>query len=581
MTAPKPSQKRRPPARTVSAAPDRTLVWLYAGLLLVTLAAYFPAWHGGPLWDDDAHLTRVDLRSAAGLWRIWFDVGATQQYYPVAHSAFWVMHALWGDATLGYHLVNIILHATSAWMLIVILRRLNIPGAILAGIIFALHPVHVESVAWMTELKNTLSGALYLLAALLYLRFDTERKRFHYLAALAVFVLAILTKSVTASLPAALLVTFWWQRGRLRLREDVRPLLPFFGLAIAGGLFTAFVERTQVGAEGAAFQIPFLARLVIAGRAFWFYLAKLAWPSDLIFVYPRWAPVSTPALLVWPAAALLLAAGLWMLRRRTRGPLAAILFFAGTLFPALGFVNVYPFKYSFVADHFQYLASIGIIALAAAGLTLLARRWSHERNALTALALVFGVPLGALTFHQSAQYADAETLYRATLARNPDAWLAHINLGFVYLRQQRFELALAETREAIRLEPGLSQAQNNLGSAYLGLNRIDEAVAAFRLARQLKPDDAQVQHNLALALQRSADAMQDRADVAGAIGAYRESLALDPANPEAHHNLGSAFARLGRWPEAIAEFEATLRLNPSSERAARHLAQARAQAAIK
>src|SRR6478672_9334556 len=152
-------------------------------LLIVTLAAYYPAWHGGVLWDDNAHLTRPELQSTAGLWRIWFDVGATQQYYPVAHSAFWLMHALWGDATIGYHLVNIVLHATSAWMLVVILRRLNIPGAILAGLIFALHPVHVESVAWMTELKNTLSGAFFLVAAFWYLRFDLERKRFHYGAA--------------------------------------------------------------------------------------------------------------------------------------------------------------------------------------------------------------------------------------------------------------------------------------------------------------------------------------------------------------------------------------------------------------
>jgi tetratricopeptide (TPR) repeat protein len=578
MSAPKKSQKRRAAA---PAAPDRTLLWLYGGLLLVTLAAYFPAWHGAPLWDDDAHLTRVDLQSVAGLWRIWFDVGATQQYYPVAHSAFWLMHALWGDATLGYHLVNIVLHATSAWMLVVILRRLNIPGAILAGIIFALHPVHVESVAWMTELKNTLSGAFYLLAALFYLRFDAERKRFHYSAALVVFALALLTKSVTATLPAALLVVFWWQRGRLRRHEDVRPLLPFFGLAIVAGLFTAFVERTQVGAEGAAFQIPFLARCVIAGRAVWFYLAKLIWPVNLIFVYPRWTPDTAPALLVWPAAALLLGIVVWQVRRRTRAPLAAMLFFVGTLFPALGFVNVYPFKYSFVADHFQYLASIGVITLAAAGLTVLARRWASEPNALAGLALILGLPLGVMTFHQSAQYADAETLYRATLAKNPDAWLAHINLGYVYLRQQRFELAVAETREAIRLNPDLPQAQNNLGSAYLGLNQADQAVAAFRQARQLKPDDAEVRHNLALALQRSADAMQDRADIPGAIAAYQESLQLDPANPEAHHNLGSAFARLSRWPEAIAEFEATLRLNPSSERAARHLAQAKAQAGIK
>lgn len=578
MTAAKPSKKNRP---APAASPDRTLLWLYAGLVLITLAAYSPAWHGLPLWDDDAHLTRVDLQSVPGLWRIWFDLGATQQYYPVAHSAFWLMHALWGDATFGYHLVNILLHASSAWLLVVILKRLNIPGAILAGLIFAVHPVHVESVAWMTELKNALSGALYLLAALFYLRFDTNRKTGAYRTALVLFVLALLTKSVTASLPAALLVVFWWQRGRLRWQEDAVPLLPFFALGVGAGLFTAFVERTHVGAEGVAFQIPFLARLVIAGRATWFYLAKLVWPADLIFIYPRWTPDASPSLLIWPAAVLLLLAGLWALRSRTRGPLAAMLFFVGTLFPALGFVNVYPFRYSFVADHFQYLASIGVIALATAGLTLLARRWAKDREGLVALALVIGLPLAGLTYQQSAEYADAETLYRTTIAKNPDAWLAHINLGYVYLQQQRYELALSETNEALRLNPDLPQAQNNLGTAYLALNRIDEAIAAFRQARQLKPEDVQVRQNLALALQRSGDALQDRADIAGAIPIYQESLQLDPANPETHHNLGSAFARLSRWAEAIAEFEATLRINPSSERAARHLAQAKAQAGIK
>ena len=169
----------------------------------MTLVAYYPAWHGGLLWDDDAHITRVDLRSVEGLWRIWFDVGATQQDYPVTHSAFWVLHRLFGEATLGYHLVNISPHATAAFLAAVILRRLAVPGAVLAAFIFALHPVHVESVAWITELKNTLSGVFYLGAALAYLRFDTDRQRQSYALALVLFALALLSKTVTATLPAA------------------------------------------------------------------------------------------------------------------------------------------------------------------------------------------------------------------------------------------------------------------------------------------------------------------------------------------------------------------------------------------
>ena len=164
------------------------------------------------------------------------------------------MHRLWGDDTLGYHLVNIALHATSAFLLLVILRRLAVPGAAIAALIFALHPVQVESVAWMTELKNTLSGAFYFSAALAYLTFDATRRRAWYGAAVALFLLAIFSKTVTATLPAALLVVFWWKRGTLRWREDVWPTLPLFVAGLASGAGTAWLERTQIGADGPAFQ---------------------------------------------------------------------------------------------------------------------------------------------------------------------------------------------------------------------------------------------------------------------------------------------------------------------------------------
>ena len=235
MSSRKSKQKSTRPAVAVAPPLDRTIWIVWVSLLAVTLAAYAPAWRGGMLWDDDAHLTRATLQSLHGLWRIWFEPGATQQYYPVAHSAFWIMHRLWGDDTLGYHLVNIVLHATSATLVAVILRRLRVPGALLAATIFALHPIQVESVAWMTELKNTLSGVLYLGAFLAYLQFDRDRGRHWYLLALVLFVLALLAKTVTATLPAALLVVFWWQRGRLSWRDDVVPLLPFFAIGIGGG----------------------------------------------------------------------------------------------------------------------------------------------------------------------------------------------------------------------------------------------------------------------------------------------------------------------------------------------------------
>ncbi len=199
----------------------------------------------GFIWDDHAHVTRPELRSWYGLFRIWFDLGATQQYYPMLHSAFWVQYWFWDDATLGYHLVNILLHATVAVMVAMILRQLAIPVAYLAAAIFALHPVHVESVAWITELKNTLSAVFYLGSAMVYLRFDQQRRISLYLWALCLFVLS---KTVTATLPAALLLIFWWQRGHLEWKKDIMPLLPFFLIGAVFGIFTSWVERTQIGA---------------------------------------------------------------------------------------------------------------------------------------------------------------------------------------------------------------------------------------------------------------------------------------------------------------------------------------------
>ena len=609
MTAKKP-RRPRGDARQASAAepqpspdlPRPLLVW--GGLVLLALAAYAPAWHGGPLWDDDAHLTREALRSADGLRRIWFDLGATQQYYPVVHSTFWLFHRLWGDHTLGYHLVSIVLHATSALLFALVLRRLAVPGAVLAAALFVVHPVHVESVAWMTELKNTLSAVFYLAAGLLLLRFDRARDRRSWVLALVVFLLALLSKSVTATLPAAMLVVFWWERGRLRWREDAVPLLPFFALGLGAGLFTAWVERTHIGAEGAAFDFTLIERVLIAGRATWFYLGKLVWPAELIFVYPRW-DVSEA---VWwqylyPLGVLALLAVLWQWRGRSRAPLAAALFFIGTLFPALGFFNVYPFIFSFVADHFQYLASLGPLALAAAALTMAAAR-ARVRPAYAAAPIL--VVLAVLTWQQSRQYADAATLYHATLARNPAAWMAHVNLGWLSLRgaadpvHHRAQLEAAEShfRTALRLKSDVPQAHNNLGTTLMRLGRHDEALAAYREAMRLSPDDAEIRHNLGLLLEQMGrsdeavlhareairldpdhaaahlllgNALQSLGRFDVAVEAYQEAIRLNPDDAEARLNLGTALGRLGRSEEAIAELEAALRLDPRSLAARRNL----------
>jgi tetratricopeptide (TPR) repeat protein len=510
-------------------------LWLFASVLLIAVTlSYSPAWNGRPIWDDDAHMTKVELRSLGGLAQIWINPGATQQYYPLVHSVFWLEHKVWGDTIWPYHLVNIFLHALSAFLLWRILLRLKIPGAWLAAGIFALHPVQVESVAWISELKNTLSGALVLSAALLYLRFDESRKRSEYVGALALFALALMSKSVIATLPAALLVIFWWKRGKLVWTRDVVRLLPFFALGVASGVFTAWMERTHIGAQGNQFALSFLDRCLISGRAFWFYLAKLGWPTELSFIYPRWQ-ISQ---LVWwqylfPVLAFVLLVVLWKLRKRYRGPLAAFLLFAGILFPALGFLNVYPFIFSYVADHFQYLASIAIITLASAGITLLLDRFAIPRQPIIryAIPIALLLTLGSLTWRQARTYRDAETLYLTTLQWNPDCWLAHNNLSAILLARGKADEALGHAEKALQLRPDDVEPQVMIGDVLL---------------RKRQPNEA--------------------------IAHYEKALAIRPNYPEGYSHLANAYVIARRFSEGIAQYRKTLRLAPRSLAAHNNLA---------
>jgi len=536
-------------------------------LLAATMLAYQPAWHGRPIWDDDAHLTKPALRSLHGLARIWIEPGATQQYYPLVHSIFWLEHPFWGETTLGYHLVNILLHGLSCLLLWCILRRLAVPGAWLAAAIFALHPIEVESVAWISELKNTLSGALYLGAALAYLEFDRRRGRAAYAGALGLFVLGLMAKSVIATLPAALLVIFWWHRGRLAWRTDVRPLMPFFAVGAAAGIFTAWVERTFIGANGAEFAFSLGERVLIAGRVFWFYLGKILWPADLMFIYPRWT-VDGREWWQWlfPVAAFAFVASLWMLRKRARWPLAAVLFFGGTLFPALGFLNVYPFRFSLVADHFQYLAGLAPITVAAAGLATVAARGGRALKfgscaGTGALLLVLGV----LTWNQTRIYADFGTIWRATLAKNPGCWLARNNLGTVLLYEGRLDEAIASYRAAWELKPDYAEAHYNAGNAYARKGRPAEALAQFEQALALQPDYPEVFLNRGVLL-----AQQGRTD--DALRDFLRGLASRPDYAEAHYNAGIALFQRGRAAEAIAHFERAVAIRADYEEAHRNLA---------
>lgn len=555
--------------------PRAYLVIAAAVIAMATVVAYIPALPGGFIWDDNAHVPRPELRSVHGLFRIWFDIGATQQYYPLLYSSFWAQHRLWGDWPVGYHAVNIALHACVAGLVLVTLRRLlrargfawADEAAFLTAAVFALHPVHAESVAWITEQKNTTSAVFYLLAVLAYLDFDATRRARPYALATVLFAVSLLCKPVTVTLPAAMLVILWWQRGRLSWRRDVLALVPWFALSIASGLLTAYVEHSVVGAQGAEFSLSGAQRLLLSGRAVLFYLSQLIWPAELVFVYPRWV-IDPAAWTQWlyPLGALALMIGALAAARRSRAPLAGFLFFAGSLFPLLGFFNVYLFQYTFVADHFQYLASLGVIALACGGLVMLT---SRVRSPAARLALLAPLPiaLGALTFRQCAMYADSEVLYTTTIQKNPGCWMAHNNLGIMLGSQGRGVEAVDHLRKAMDLNPRYPESRNNLGVVLYGMGRADEAVAAFREALRLKPDYPDALDNLSAALTNAGSTRE-------AVDLSARAVALARENPAYRVNYGIALGAAGRHAESAAQFEEAVRFGPGLAEARWNLAMA-------
>jgi tetratricopeptide (TPR) repeat protein len=584
------------------------------GLVLVTFLAYQPVWHAGFIWDDESYVTdNPALRSVDGLKGIWIKPGTTIQYYPLLFTSFWVEYHFWGLHPFGFHLVNVLLHALNAVLLWQVLRRLQLPGAWLAAAIFAIHPVQVESVAWITERKNVLSGLFYVLAALAYLRFRplTDAKSARpwdwrmYPLVIALFLAALLSKTVTCSLPAALLLLVWWKTGRVEKR-DALPLAPLFILGAALGAATVWMEKQNVGATGAEWTLSFVQRCLVAGRALWFYAGKLVWPRQLTFIYPRW---EIDASLAWqylfPVAAVVVLIALWRLRTRLgRGPLVAVVFFVGTLVPALGFFDVFPFRYSFVADHFQYLACLGLISLAvSAGTAICERAGQWGRNLGTLAAAIVLLILGVCTCERARSYQNLETLWRDTLAKNPNAWMAHNNLGAllqlsgreteaiehyeqslqinprnaeahnnfgnVFLLEGKVSDAIGHYEQALGINPDYAEAHNSLGIALVRLGKAQEAMEHFEQALRLNPDYAEAHNNLGLALMQAGK-------LDGAVKHYEDAARINPRFAEAHYNLGIALEKLGRAPEAIEHYEQALRLKPDLAEARNALARLKA-----
>jgi tetratricopeptide (TPR) repeat protein len=523
----------------------------------MTVIAYQPVWHAGFIWDDVDSLTNNPvIKSADGLYQMWFTAG-TSDYYPMTSSMLWVEWRIWGDHPLGYHLVNVLLHAFTTVLLWRLLQRLKIPGALLAAAIFALHPVNVESVAWVSEGKNTLCMFFYASALLSWLEFeDTGQLRWYWLA-LAGFALAIFSKSAVAPLPLVFLGLAWWRRGRVGW-TDVRRIVPFFVIAAALCCVTVWFHYNRAISHEVVRTDGFWSRLAGAGWAVWFYLYKALLPVGLAFVYPRWQ-INVRNLLTYVPLLLLVAVFVFCWRhRRTWGKplLFGLAYFVVMLLPVLGFLNIYFMRYSLVADHWQYFAIIAPIALAAVVIV---------RKPILAAALLLA--LGALTWQQCRMYANDETLWQTTLKQNPGCWMAYGNLGHIYSQQGRTDEAFAYFQKALEINPRDAEAHSNVGTFLERQGRLDEAMAQYREALQANSDYAPAHNKLGLALFHLGK-------VDEAIAHYQKTLQFDSNNPTAHNNLGIALMQKNRVDEAIIQFQEALQINPKNPNAHNNLGMA-------
>ena len=548
------------PAVKQEAVRDRIAGMLALGVLVAVSYAPAVLW-GGFVWDDRVITEAPPIRDAGGLWSIWFSPSDLEfwegHYWPLVYTTFWLEHKLWGFAPTGYHAVNVLLHAVNTVLLWGLLLRLAVPGAWIVAAVFAVHPLHVESVAWVLERKDVLSALFYLAAFRTWVRFGeaphARGRTRRYVLTLTLFGLGMLSKSVVVTLPAALLIGQWWQRDRVTGADMVR-LAPFFvvGAAIAAA-DTAFYRSKEV----VSFDYSLVERVQIAAHALWFYVGKLLWPIDLAVIYPHWeVGVADPLAWGYFVAALAAAAALWFLQGRVgRGPLAGALFFAVTLSPVLGFVDFGYMQFSFVADRYQYLAGIGVIAVVVGSAAYWGGRLPGRMQwgAAGTVAVVLLI-LGTLTWRQAGIYRDNVTFYTHILAHNPTARSAQYNLGNALITAQRPEEALAAFRIAAAQQPDSVDAHSNTGRAFMDLNRLDEAAERLQYALKMDPRHTVSLQNLALVRIR-----QQRHEEA--LDIYGRLLDIDPRHVGGHSGMGIALHYLGRTDEAMQSVDRALALD--------------------
>jgi len=547
--------------------------WQAAILVALVLIAYVPLWHAGFIWDDDTMLTANPLIHAGnGLYQFWFTRNA-QDYWPVTSTSLWIEWRLWGLNPLGYHLTNLALHGVEVFLLWSVLRRLRVPGAWLAALLFAVHPINVESVTWIAQRKNLLALFFALLTILWFLKSGIAApsggaatkenppafsSRWYWLSLLA-FILAMLSKGSVAPLPLVLAGIIVWHR-RPNISDFLR-LVPFF--IVAGALAAVDVWFQRHGTHEIIRTAGFLDRLLGAGGVIWFYLSKSLWPAKLMFVYPQWH-IRAANLLWWlPLLGVLgLTAILWGLASRgsRRPTLYAWGYFCVSLVPVLGFTDVYFMKFSLVADHYAHLALIGVVAwVGYVAHGLFWRAGSAARVGLTVLIAAAIASMAGLTWRQNRMYRDSFVLYRTILAQNPDCWLAHTNLAIALAKQPGgLSQAVAHFEEAARIDPGEAYVQNDLADALVQLpGRMPEALDHYEQALRINPDYAEAHNNLAAALSKIPGRLPE------ALAHYEQAIRINPDFTTAHINLALELENLpGRMPEAVAHLEQAARIKP-------------------
>ena len=546
---------------TAATSYSRQDVLAFVALGLLVVVSYLPAmlW-GGFVWDDRIITNAEPVQEVSGLWQIWFSpsaIGEEGHHWPLVYTTFWLEHKLWGYAPAGYHVVNVLLHLANALLLWHLLRRLAVPGAWVVAAVFAVHPLHVESVAWVIERKDVLSGLFYLAAVLAWMRFVEQPNSRRYAWSLALYTAAMLSKSIALTLPAAFLIWHWWKQGRVTSTDLLR-LVPFYvvGLVITVGdlSFYQSVEPLSLG-------YSFTERTLIAARALWFYAGKLLWPTNLAVIYPLWdIRVADPLAWGYIIAATALVVALWHFRQQLgRGSLAGVLFFAVTLLPVLGFIDYGYMQFSFVADRFQYLAGVGILAvvigMAAYGVGRLPDLWQKGALGVAVVALVV---LGMMTWRQASAYQDNETLNRHIIALNPQARNAHLNLGILLYKQARYEEALEVARIAVEQRPDYSKAHDYLGAILNALGRFEEAETHLRRAIALNPQEKNAHFNLG-------NTLCEQGRYEEALEAARVAVEQRPDFARAHTTLSIALTALGRFEEAEAHLRRAIALNPHTQ----------------